>query len=260
MSILLLCVCDFCFPDGHGGRCRGYDPDTNKSGDIIYANTPILDKGDGVGVQYFWEAFPAGSGPGDRYKTRVTPLQVYRAPGKGTAGERKRSGGGSVFSFVWLFSTRLLGQAAARGRRTRHMRCAIHTHNMYYIPPFPAETNIAPGFIRLYCRSSKYRIVCCVFRGNFYILFTRLSGQAKCLHRTHSVHRTRQNIPRPQKTPPRKNSIAPRFPFSKLYVRSIRILHTFSVFGRCARLFKPRPAREYHALRPISTFFDLSRG
>lgn len=45
---------------------RGYDPETNKSGDIIYANTPILDKGDGVGVQYFWEAFPAGSGPGDR--------------------------------------------------------------------------------------------------------------------------------------------------------------------------------------------------
>ncbi|CAN0211460.1 unnamed protein product, partial [Hapterophycus canaliculatus] len=45
---------------------RGYDPDTNKSGDIIYANTPILDKGEGVGVQYFWEAFPAGSGPGDR--------------------------------------------------------------------------------------------------------------------------------------------------------------------------------------------------
>ncbi|CAN0430116.1 unnamed protein product, partial [Scytosiphon promiscuus] len=45
---------------------RGYDPENNKSGDIIYANTPIVDKGDGVGVQYFWEAFPAGSGPGDR--------------------------------------------------------------------------------------------------------------------------------------------------------------------------------------------------
>ncbi|CAN0183211.1 unnamed protein product [Pylaiella littoralis] len=49
-----------------GSCARGYDADTNKSGDIIYANTPILDKGDGVGVQYFWEAFPAGSGPSDR--------------------------------------------------------------------------------------------------------------------------------------------------------------------------------------------------
>ncbi|CAM9859710.1 unnamed protein product [Ectocarpus sp. 4 AP-2014] len=49
-----------------GSCARGYNPDTNKSGDIIYANNPILDKGDGVGVQYFWEAFPAGSGPGDR--------------------------------------------------------------------------------------------------------------------------------------------------------------------------------------------------
>lgn len=45
---------------------RGYNPDNNKSGDIIYANTPIISKGGGVGVQYFWEAFPAGSGPGDR--------------------------------------------------------------------------------------------------------------------------------------------------------------------------------------------------
>lgn len=47
---------------------RGYNPDTNKSGDIIYANTPIISKGSGVGVQYFWEAFPAGSGPGDRWE------------------------------------------------------------------------------------------------------------------------------------------------------------------------------------------------
>eukprot|EP00903_Cladosiphon_okamuranus_P012374 g11597.t3 len=49
-----------------GSCARGYNPETNTSGDIIYANTPILDKGGGVGVQYFWEAFPAGSGPGDR--------------------------------------------------------------------------------------------------------------------------------------------------------------------------------------------------
>eukprot|EP00904_Undaria_pinnatifida_P002243 jgi/Undpi1/12019/HiC_scaffold_4.g01718.m1 len=49
-----------------GSCARGYNPDTNKSGDIIYANTPIISKESGVGVQYFWEAFPAGSGPGDR--------------------------------------------------------------------------------------------------------------------------------------------------------------------------------------------------
>ncbi|KAG5188184.1 hypothetical protein JKP88DRAFT_193455, partial [Tribonema minus] len=57
-------------PDGMclvvGCCARGFDPETNTSGDIIYANSPVLDKGDGVGVQYFWEAFPAGSGPGDR--------------------------------------------------------------------------------------------------------------------------------------------------------------------------------------------------
>lgn len=47
-------------------RGRGYDPECNKSGDIIYANTPVMRKDDGVGIQYFWEAFPAGSGPGDR--------------------------------------------------------------------------------------------------------------------------------------------------------------------------------------------------
>jgi hypothetical protein len=33
--------------------------------DLIYSMTPITDKG-GSAVQYFWEAFPASSGPGDR--------------------------------------------------------------------------------------------------------------------------------------------------------------------------------------------------
>lgn len=57
-------------PDGIclvvGSCARGFKPEENRAGDIIYANSPVLDKGGGVGMQYFWEAFPAGSGPRDR--------------------------------------------------------------------------------------------------------------------------------------------------------------------------------------------------
>eukprot|EP00953_Heterococcus_sp_UTEX-ZZ885_P013001 7435-Heterococcus_DN1.PRE.2 len=51
-----------------GSCARGFDPAKNTGGDIIYANSPVIkssDNGD-VGIQYFWEAFPAGSGPADR--------------------------------------------------------------------------------------------------------------------------------------------------------------------------------------------------
>ncbi|CAM9604160.1 unnamed protein product [Heterosigma akashiwo] len=49
------------------GSCgRGYPEENNKSGDIIYANTPVMEKESGSSVQYFWEAFPAGTGPTDR--------------------------------------------------------------------------------------------------------------------------------------------------------------------------------------------------
>ncbi|CAM9560635.1 unnamed protein product, partial [Chrysoparadoxa australica] len=52
-------------PDGMclvvGSCARGSGFKDNTSGDIIYANTPII-----RGQQYFWEAFPAGSGPNDR--------------------------------------------------------------------------------------------------------------------------------------------------------------------------------------------------
>ncbi|CAM9131969.1 unnamed protein product [Phaeothamnion confervicola] len=57
-------------PDGVclvvGSCARGFDPTKNTAGDVIYANTPVIRKDDKVAVQYFWEAFPAGSGPADK--------------------------------------------------------------------------------------------------------------------------------------------------------------------------------------------------
>lgn len=57
------------------GACnRGHDPANNTTGDLIYTNSPSLvgaadDAASQEGVrscQYFWEAFPSGSGPSDR--------------------------------------------------------------------------------------------------------------------------------------------------------------------------------------------------
>tara|TARA_B110000090_G_scaffold207037_1_gene257658 strand:- start:476 stop:1612 length:1137 start_codon:yes stop_codon:yes gene_type:complete len=60
-------------PDGVcivvGGCARGFKPENNTYSDLIYTDTPITrEKGDGKksALQYFWEAFPTGSGPGDR--------------------------------------------------------------------------------------------------------------------------------------------------------------------------------------------------
>ena len=45
----------------------GFKPENNTYSDLIYTDTPITrDKGAGSALQYFWEAFPTGSGPGDR--------------------------------------------------------------------------------------------------------------------------------------------------------------------------------------------------
>jgi hypothetical protein len=56
-------------PDGIcmvvGSCASGFDPARNTHGDLLYSNTPILDKGQ-TQIQYFWEAFPASSGPSDR--------------------------------------------------------------------------------------------------------------------------------------------------------------------------------------------------
>ena len=54
-------------PDGVclvvGSCARGFDETTNQSADLIYTTTDIRPDYQG---QYFWEAFPAGSGPKDR--------------------------------------------------------------------------------------------------------------------------------------------------------------------------------------------------
>ena len=56
-------------PDGIcvvvGGCASGFDPANNTYSDVIYTDTPITNKTTSQ-LQYFWEAFPAGSGPSDR--------------------------------------------------------------------------------------------------------------------------------------------------------------------------------------------------
>jgi len=60
-------------PDGIcvvvGSCARGFLAANNTYSDVIYTDTPITVKGSEetpVGLQYFWEAFPAGSSPTDR--------------------------------------------------------------------------------------------------------------------------------------------------------------------------------------------------
>jgi len=58
-------------PDGVcavvGSCASGYPEDLNSFGDVIYMDTPTICSGTGeCPTQYFWEAFPASSGPRDR--------------------------------------------------------------------------------------------------------------------------------------------------------------------------------------------------
>lgn len=60
-------------PDGVcivvGGCARGYDAANNTYSDLIYTDTPItssMGPQKDTSLQYFWEAFPTGSGPTDR--------------------------------------------------------------------------------------------------------------------------------------------------------------------------------------------------
>jgi hypothetical protein len=54
-------------PDGVclvvGSCAHGFDEESNQSADLIFTTTDIRPDFQG---QYFWEAFPAGSGPVDR--------------------------------------------------------------------------------------------------------------------------------------------------------------------------------------------------
>ncbi|CAI7881610.1 unnamed protein product [Closterium sp. NIES-54] len=48
------------------GTCaRGFPPETNSMGDIIFTTSPTISLGKSP-LQLFWEAFPSGSGPSDR--------------------------------------------------------------------------------------------------------------------------------------------------------------------------------------------------
>lgn len=66
-------------PDGVcivvGGCARGFDPANNTYSDVIYTDTPIK-KFSSSHQQYFWEAFPAGSGPSDRTTYLFTYLDA----------------------------------------------------------------------------------------------------------------------------------------------------------------------------------------
>uniref|UniRef100_A0A0G4HFT9 FAD dependent oxidoreductase domain-containing protein n=1 Tax=Chromera velia CCMP2878 TaxID=1169474 RepID=A0A0G4HFT9_9ALVE len=71
-------------PDGVclvvGSCARGFEESKNKKGDLIYADTPLLQRGgDASRVQYFWEAFPASSGKKDRTTYMFTYMDAASA-------------------------------------------------------------------------------------------------------------------------------------------------------------------------------------
>lgn len=63
------------------GTCAsGFPTHNNTYSDLIYTNTPIIrTKLSSVPVQYFWEAFPAGSGPADRTSYMFTYMDAQPA-------------------------------------------------------------------------------------------------------------------------------------------------------------------------------------
>ena len=71
-----------------GTTASGYDPNTNKVGDLTYTNMGIQDKGDDGKYQYFWQSFPVGVKPtvkgGSATKTTYLytylDAEQYRAP------------------------------------------------------------------------------------------------------------------------------------------------------------------------------------
>ena len=67
-------------PDGVclvvGSCARGFEPAANASADLIFTTTDIDDAYQG---QYFWEAFPAGSGPCDRTTYMFTYVDAHES-------------------------------------------------------------------------------------------------------------------------------------------------------------------------------------
>ena len=69
-------------PDGIcivvGSCASGFDAQNNTYSDVIYTDTPITDKKTSQ-LQYFWEAFPAGSGKTDRTTYLFTYMDAKEA-------------------------------------------------------------------------------------------------------------------------------------------------------------------------------------
>ena len=67
-------------PDGIcivvGSCARGFDPMNNTYSDVIYTDTPITKKATSQ-LQYFWEAFPAGSSKEDRTTYLFTYMDAH---------------------------------------------------------------------------------------------------------------------------------------------------------------------------------------
>lgn len=89
-------------PDGIcivvGGCARGFDAANNTYSDVIYTDTPLTDKTDSQ-LQYFWEAFPAGSDKTDR----TTYLFTYMDS------KADRPSVASIFDDYWTLLPRYQG-------------------------------------------------------------------------------------------------------------------------------------------------------
>ena len=60
-----------------GSYASGYDPETNKVGDIIYTNTEIQNFENEGQLQYFWEAFPVGIKPIGLQETNTKTTYMF---------------------------------------------------------------------------------------------------------------------------------------------------------------------------------------
>lgn len=68
-------------PDGIcavvGSCAGGFDATSNKVGDIIYTNTPIIERPGKGANQYFWEAFPVGIGRNGKESSDVKTTYMF---------------------------------------------------------------------------------------------------------------------------------------------------------------------------------------
>jgi hypothetical protein len=68
-------------PDGIcavvGSCASGYDTESNKIGDIIYTNTPIVKRKKKGANQYFWESFPVGIGRNGQESSDVKTTYMF---------------------------------------------------------------------------------------------------------------------------------------------------------------------------------------